>query len=211
MKNSLLSSPTNRGLRVRKLRDSLHLSRPQLAKLAKCGESSLQFWEDGKGSGITEKSAKVLIDFFNQSGLICSSEWLLDGIGPEPVLASTLSEKANAAPTSSLKDEIQAFHHWHADAITLLIVDDVMTPFYQPRDYVAGKKKYGKAIELLINQHCIVEIENHQTLCRVVKPSSKKEHFTLIGTNPYASSETVCWVDVKVISAAKVIWIRRGE
>lgn len=210
MKNSLLS-PVNRGLRVRKLRESIKISRPQLAKLAGCGESSLQFWEEGKGNGITPKSAKLLIDFFNHSGVICTLEWLMSGSGSEPVLATNLAISAQQEILiPSLNTEIQAFHHWHQDAVTLLIVDDAMTPFYSPGDYVAGKKRYGNAIELLMNEHCIIEIEN-KTLCRIIKASSKNERYNLVSTNPYSDSEFICLVETKIISAAKVIWHRRPE
>jgi transcriptional regulator with XRE-family HTH domain len=204
-------SPIERGKRLKYLRELTELSREKFAKIAGCGKSTLQFWEEGKANGFPEEQAEHFISLFKKAGIVCSIDWLLSNIGMTPILAKDFVNRDQPAQENLLINdkvikEAEAFHIRHEKAISLIMADDSMLPFYYPGDLIGGQKHYGEGINALLHQRCIIELPNAELVCRILKSSSKNDRYDLIGTNISSTAKNFIYFEVKVLSAASVIW-----
>ena len=70
---------------------------------------------------------------------------------------------------------------------------------------MAGIKLYGDDIASAINQSCIVELSNGETLDRYVKKSSEKNKFQLLATNIESSLFSSHLIETTLNFAAPII------
>ncbi len=202
------NSPSGRGKRLKYIRKMADLSREDLSRLSGSGASTISYWESGKSNGLPPYEAEKLIQIINKVGVKCSLEWLVQGIGELPTLTqSTIA--SGESNDETLKNEEQFFHENHTNAVTLKIEDDAMLPFYNQGDLVGGIKCYEETILALVNQHCIIELETGIFVCRLLKISERKKHYHLFCTNLYTTIANSVYVDINIISAARVIWHRK--
>lgn len=205
-------SPKARGERLKHLRLLAKLSREELSNLSGCGASTIQYWEAGKSKGLPAHEAEKLTYILNKVGVKCTLSWLMQGLDEMPIMGSTLISGATAEKIdSSIENEVNFFISQHPDAAILNIQDDSMAPFYQIDDWVGGIKCYEVGLLNLINQHCLVEIEKGELVCRVLKLANRKKHYHLLSTNVFSDASPLIYPDTKIISAARVIWHRRPE
>lgn len=208
------STPIERGKRLKIIREAAELSRDKVAQISGYGGSTIQFWEEGKGeNGLPIEAGKKLVEIFNSAGVICTEDWLLYNVGTPPFLANKLTSHPEAPELipkdNRIIDDVKMFHQVHTTGITLLVMDDAMEPRYQKGDFLGGDKLFGKEINQLFHQPCIIELQKNSSICRILKPSKKENRFDLICLNPMSISNNLYFYNIKIISAARVIWHRQ--
>lgn len=208
-----------RGERVRYLRETLlRLNRKKFCQRhAIIGEGTLLNWEYARYGGLSMKGAYALQEIFQEEGILnCTIEWLLHGIGETPTLMysyqhlnheKNLSKKPSVeSENEKIKKEINLFYIHHPNAIHTIIEDDLMQPYYNRGDYVAGIKCDLNNIETLFRKTCIIQTIENTILVRKIYSSDKKELFVL-KTNKLCKTENKN--SVKILNVAPIIWIRR--
>lgn len=82
-----LDSKLIRGQRVKSVRLMAGLSRHEIQTKYGLSASTIQSWEDGKVGGLTKKGAKRIVDIATKTGIVVTSDYLMDGIGNKPAFA----------------------------------------------------------------------------------------------------------------------------
>jgi len=188
-----------KGRRLQHLRKLAGLSRQQLCDAYTFNRRTLKSWELGDYKGIPATSAKKVLKAYLQEGIQCELEWLMYGTGHPPVL----NQK------NQILRDLETFRQNNTNSIDLLVNDDSMEPCFYPGDYVAGIKRTDEEIKPLLRLNCIVETEDQQILLRKLDTGSKENHYTISCLNP--NTKTSSHKDIKLKSAAQVIWMRREE
>lgn len=205
----------SRGERLRRIRRYLKLSRADIQQRYGIPAPSLQNWEDCKGNGLTEKGARRLASAFQTEGVACTAEWLLYGLGQDP-LANTYNEAAdlttspNATQDPSTQ-ELAYFHRINPNAIHAILPDNLMQPYYQQGDIVAGKLYFADQIDTLHNNHCIVQTIDGQVLVRRLLKSNSPHHFDLQVFQGKNHQPEITHTNITLLSAAPIIWIRKRQ
>lgn len=208
-----MSRKNERGGRLRYLREEiLRLSRAEMKKLG-FSNSTIENWEYGRYGGLTEKGAKQIQEACQKLNINCTEHWLLYGIGRKPTspLVQQLNKSighSSADETEIIAEELNTFHELNNGTIDAIIQDDGMLPCLLPGDYVAGIQHFGNDIEKIIDNPCIVTLNDGSILVRLLKKGNLPNHFSLLcaNTNSKAAQPKS---DVKLTSAAPIIWIRR--
>lgn len=212
--DDIRSSPKARGQRVSSLRGMTRLSRDALANKYPIPPRTLQNWELGSTTGLTESGARKLIAAAKAEGIHCSFEWLMYGMGEGPYFLRQTQTVIYDIPAvigyegdfAALATEITALLHrnFQEHGIDLTIKDDGMGPYYNLGDYVAGKKLYKQDINTLLDKDCIVQTLEGDILLRRLKKSEKPGCYTLACTNPQTTILKPTLYDVEIVSAAPI-------
>lgn len=218
------STPEARGRRVESLRRMTRTSRRAFAEKYGIAKTSLQNWEDAIGNGLTEKGARRLVTALKPAGINCTFEWLMYGIGQSPQISELLYlddvsqlAQADLQPLSSNADEVDkisqellVFHrHYPKVGIDYTVIDDGMEPRFTESEQVAGCKQFGKQIIDLVGLDCIIQTTEGETLLRNIRKVEKEDLYTLACVNPNTTVDKPILYEVKLLSAAPVIWARR--
>ncbi len=209
------SESVARGNRLRVIRSMLGLTRREAAKLCKVGYSTFQYWEEGRGNGVTEAGAKKILKAFSNAGLYCEFNWLRYGIGEPPQLTIYGDSQPYTAryvkeeESDYIAAEVLLLRKHCPDVLDYKVIDDGMGPQFIAGDYVAGKRHYESAIQNCVGQNCIVELTNNKQLLRYLKQGSQADRYTLLCTNYEAQLNDIALIDVELKSAAPVIWHRK--
>ncbi len=209
---------TTSGERLKYLRALIRVSRTYLQNKYDLPEVTLKSWENGT-TKLSQMGAARCVEMYREEGLIVSADWILDGTGLDPKQSVAISHYF-AQPTDKIlsteEDEVlmlrdaNRFKESHADAVVMVVSNDDMLPFYHPGDYVAGKMRYGDAVETVINKDCIVYLKNGSRFFRrVIKNSIGGYNLTCL--NPYGETAEPVLYNVVIESVAPVIWYRRKD
>lgn len=203
-----------RAERIKYLRKKLlDLSRPKFANKHGIAKGSLQNWEDVRYGGLTENGAYQLVRAFQAEGINCTVDWLLHGIGETPVrqtlLDTFLLQPEVKADETMLAEELQVFYRLHQNAVDAIVSDDALSPCYMPGYHVAGEKLFSHDINKAVGLPCIVQTQTGMLLIRMVQKGTIPEHYTLTCTNPETNELDL--TDIKLFSAAPIIWIRKPK
>lgn len=218
MDNNVLSnsSAVARGQRLKYVRTLANLSREQF-----CSEGStinshtLVGWENARFGGLTNVGAKKIVKRLEEAGVLCSVEWLLEGDGTPPFIdreyLSVLNEGSNPAETEDqiITRELALFKAKNVNPMVFLVNDDCMLPEFSLGDSVAGIKRCGEEIVSVIGLNCIVETTSKSLYLRNVRHGQSEGYYTLVCTNPRSTQKDAILFNVKLDSAAPVIWHRR--
>jgi len=216
--NPQLSYGKQRADRLRRIRESLKLSRNELCQKYKhfgITASTLQSWEDVRWKGLTEKGAQKLVKAFKEEGLEVTVEWLMFGIGENPleneefIAPSFLNKNFQLSEDSIITQELNLFHKLNPNSIDTIITDDGMVPWLKPGDHVAGKCYFENDMEIAIGSPCILQTATGITLVRMLHSGSDTGLYTLSCANPNATVKEPIMKDIKLFSAAPIIWIRK--
>lgn len=206
-----------RGERLATARGLMGLTQMSLAKAIGVSAFSVSGWETGKYGGLSMKGAREVVKLASKRRVRCSLDWLVHGLGTEPVVneisIKKLSRKGVCIENGEelfITQELGAFFSIFesmAETAVLRIEDDAMLPYFEPNDYVAGCKRTGQAIASLIGKVCIVEIPGKEDgILRRLKTGSQSDKYTLICDNVQATKVTdPVLYDVTITSAAPVI------
>lgn len=212
-----------RSQRIKDLRKYLKISVAKLAeKYAGYGLTvgGLDSWEKISWNGLTEGGATLLAKIFRKEGLNVTVEWLMFGVGESPIpkplfsIAKTTKSK-NSKQLDSEKEliekELQTFYQNYPNSIHVVIDNDSLAPSLMPGDHVAGIKYTNNEMERAIGHPSIVQLTKKKTLVRMVTPGKDLGIYTLTCTNPKTTVKQIEIKDVKPLSVAPIIWIRKPE
>ena len=192
------STPEARAERLRRIRNLANLSRKDICGSDEININTYKGWELGRFGGLPVDGAEKVVKIIAQSGVICTTEWLLYGKKPTPTLISETTAYESDADTkksgdSLIQKEFFVYQDAIKNAVLIEVTDDGLSPDYQVGDFLAGEKKFNDDIELTVGQVCIVETTDWKQLVRYIK-QEEKGLYTLICTN-YRTS--MCDVIIK--------------
>jgi len=211
------TTPEARAERLRRVRNMANLSRKQICDGSPINIYTYKGWELACHGGLPVDGAERVIKRVTQEGVVCSVEWLLYEIGQGPhiipdfkkvKLDKVKTTQKNAAVSSEeakIIQEILLFRKHFPEVIDYQIEDDGTVPLYYPNDFVAGVKFFGKNINSLINQYCIVQTMDGQTLVRFLKHGAVPDKFTLLCTNPQSLVKNPTLYNIELASAAPIL------
>ncbi len=220
-------SQQQRAMRVMGIRKSLGLSRREFTKNFGIAAGTLQHWERPDDlSGLTEKGAEKLARLLLNAGVQVSAEWLLYGVGAQPVIPEDKDRKNIIQPentsksgkkhkktsdtASTIKQELQYFHELHDHAVSLRVSDDGMEPVLLEGDYVAGTKLFKNDIKKAIGKDCIVMTEDGELLARRLVASDIPGLYDLQCRNFDSKVKPLAIYNVGLIFAAPIVWVRHN-
>lgn len=203
------NNANNRAERLRRLREYLGVSRRSFCTKHKIAAGSMQNWEDARFGGLTEKGAQRLVEVFASENIHFTPEWLLFGIGSDPLVEKMSNQPiSEITPSMSeetfIAEELKLFYRYYKNAMHLTITDKSMEPHYWMGDIVAGPNCFEP--KKIINKDCLVQIPHHPILIRRIKKTNHEEHFNLATIH---SDQTITHQNAPILSVAPIIWIRR--
>lgn len=201
-----LSSPEERGNRVRYVRDRLlGLSREDFCKNSEVKHPSLKAWELAWGGGLTESGAKKFVKRAAQLGVYCTVPWLMHGIGKHAILI-TKDINIFEEKEEHITKELLVFRELPG-AIDTVVKDDAMIPLLYPDNYVGGI--ILENTEDAVDKECIVVDANGDFYVRVLKHGDETGRYNLICLNehPHLAKKEIKNIQIQIV--APIIWIRR--
>lgn len=207
------SSAQARGERVRRLRNMANLSRQDMCKNGDFKIDTLIGWEVARHGGLSEKGAQKVLERVALEGVICSPEWLLQGMGNGPTIVCNIDINNNQEDLCNdeynILEELSLFKKHYSQAIDYLITDDAMSPVYNSGDRVAGIICPQDKLNKIIGQDCIIKLEDGTLIVRRVYKGQYLNCYTLIPIHFQCLQESVILANEKLIFAAPIIWYRR--
>ena len=204
----------NAGRRLKMARTLAGLSRKVLEDKYGISMHTLQAWELGRNP-LTDKAASNLVEIFHSTGISCSMQWLLEGVGKSPALLESeftpyppldkdiapLLDKEN-----TIQKEIDFFRTHNPNAIVVMVSDDTMEPRYSQGDFVGGTQYIiPQKIEECVGQDCIIEITDGTFFRRLMK---RKNGYALVSLNPQTETEDPVIFAKHILAATPIIWHR---
>jgi hypothetical protein len=206
-----LSSPEAKASRLRRLRNLANLTRQQLCE-NNININTYIGWEYARFGGLTKKGAKKVIDRIAQENVVCSIDWLLEGVGLPPFWSSCHTGSiSNLSETDMVLEELTLFSSHYKNIAYLAVPDKGMLPHYNMGDFVAGIKYQTSDIEQCIGHDCILQTTDYKILFRRLQKGIVKDKFSLICINIQSSLHTQNIYDVDLQFAAPIIWHRRQK
>lgn len=209
------SSQQYRAMRIQSIRKALGLSRQQFHRVFAIPIGTLQHWENLSDScGLSEKGARKLTEALCIWNIRINPEWLLHGIGAKPILPAKFQRLPSMTAASrnldaSIEKELSFFYECHPEAMDVIMPDDSMAPGLQETDHLAGVKLYDADIGLAVGKDCIVVTQDNECLVRWVNAGDVPNLYTLKARNFQTQAKKPIVYDIKLLSAAPIIWIRR--
>lgn len=211
------------GLRLKKARLMAGFTRQALESKYGISVNTLQAWESAK-SPLSFKGANKIIQALQDSGLECSIDWLLHGIGPSPRLNDEINipgmfslqkqqnnNQLNWDDESAILREVECFRTSNLNSIVSIVTDDSMLPIYFIGDYVGGKRKTTETFDKYIGINCLIETIEGMTIIRRLERGNAHSLYTLSCINPNTTVPSPVLYNVKIISIAPIIWHRRKD
>lgn len=211
------------GERLRRARILAGIStRREFEKKYLISANTLQGWEQGKNP-LSKKGAKRILEALKNEGLICSLEWLMNGVGvpPRPFemtrsdapFATDLDNFLNSLrlqEEQSIYQELQAFKTNNPNSIIITISDDAMEPQFRSGDYIGGVRlTKPEDIQQYTGQPCIVELADHTITPRYLHADTEAGTYTLSCTNFQSKHAPLNIFNAKIMSAAPILWHRK--
>ena len=209
-----------RGKRLRICRDYSGLNIKDFCR--KYGFNTITFgrWEKGNKVSLNEKNVDKVCYALLKEGIICTRTWLLEGMGTAPVEKNgqhLFGEENNVDNNSKIFSnllifsEMEIFQDNYENAITTIIDDGAMEPFYEVGDHIGGIVLAPSEYEIAHKKNCLVKMPgSNKILLRTVQFSGKK--IVLTATNPHPSySEPIVFDDpAKLNFLAPVVFLRKN-
>lgn len=209
-----LTERKKRAERALLLRNALRFTRGHFHKNHDISPASMQSWEDVKYGGMPEGGAYTLAAAYQAEGIPVTVEWLMYGIGNEPLEGLVIAgyqlkrpQEAQESKFSPIAQELKTFYVNHQHAIHIVVEDDGLSPWITPGDYVGGKCLFGDEIKKTLDFPCIIETESGEKMVRIVRAGSQDSFYTLVCSNAETTAAQVTLKDTKLLSAAPIIRI----
>jgi len=197
------------------------LSHAAFGRKHNIAHGNFQNWCVPRYSGLSEGGAEKCLYGCKMEGIEATLEWLMYGVEPGPIITERFYNKGGKVhlppKTATTKDseitaitrEILLFRqNYDQQVLEMMIHDNDMEPHYKMGEYVAGKSFGDEDIANLINQDCIVQLDDGTLILRNLKTGSADNLFNLVCTNIHTTNKPVIY-DAKITLAAPVMWIRR--
>ncbi len=208
------SNASLRGDRIKSARMLAGYTRKAFADKFSIPIPTIRAWEEppvGR-NGVTPSGVKRLIKVFHESGIYCSSDWILHGKGPGPTLLDRYSDnepekQITWGEEESILRDIESFKQNNREAMVAVITDRSMQPYYSYGDYVGGAKKTGQDIRSLVGLNCIVEVRG-KLMVRRISMLDAHGRYTLTAINMEQPGVDPVMTHVELSSAAQIVWHR---
>ncbi len=219
---NLKSSRQARANRLKSIRKLTRLSRREFSEAYAIPKGTLQNWEDGRYGGLTIKGAERIARVLDNEGVHCTPQWLLDGVGPGPLLSDRLflrnlivnwrelDEETSDQQSQEMliKQELLFFRQNHQNVLDTVISDDAMLPRFVAGEYVAGVACQNNEFTRAINQECILRLHDDEIMVRRVLAGESPDLYTLTLTNSNGQLQRT-HENVRLLEVAPIIWTRR--
>lgn len=180
-----------RGKRLRVCRDYTGLNIKEFCQ--KYGFNTITFgrWEKGNKVSLNEKNVDKVCHALLKEGIICTRTWLLEGTGTSPTEKNRqhLFERKDIDKSSKtftamlIFSEMEIFQDNHENAITTIMDDPAMEPFYGVGDHIGGIMLALSEYDLANKKNCLIKLPgSHKIILRNVQFSGAK--IILTATNP---------------------------
>ena len=208
-------TPAVIGYRVKSARMLSGHSRQSFAAESRISMATLRAWEEPteERKGLTRKGASRLVNSLREMGIYCTEDWLFNSDGPGPKILSTLhnnhtdnNDTIDWGEEESILKDIDSFKSNNPNPVVAIITDGSMIPRYSYGDYVGGSKLFGNDMSSLVGSDCIIETKDKAIIRRLTSFSSGL--YTLVALNLDASIPDAIISNVKLESAAEIIWHR---
>ncbi|MBX9804157.1 MAG: S24 family peptidase [Alphaproteobacteria bacterium] len=216
------NKPLTVGERFRLARELSPLSRKAFCTKYGLNWYTVQSWElrrnFSRGVNLT-KFCQALAE----EGIVCTEDWLIEGIGPTPYLESSREAATYVPPITSrqlkkqspdllktlIQEEIALFcdhsQQIGRKGVAIQITDEAMAPDYEVGEFIGALNIPLDQIHLFHQVICLVEASpNHFLVRRLLKEG---EAYILLATNkdyPLIRLE-------EIASLSEVVWRRRGS
>ena len=177
----------SQGQRLKYARQLTTLSAIDFSKTHNIAYNTLIAWEYDRRN-LSQSKATYLISCLNTHRVFCSEDWLLSGAGHPPSVNSNTpnSTLEEMQPTElSLFSEIDYFKKCNPNALTVVIQDDAMLPFFEIGDYVGG---VPFEVEQYNGSFCIVKDGSETRVRRLYSISDDEISLVAINSSSRARS-----------------------
>lgn len=196
------------GLSKRVLQEKYHLNAHTLASL------------EINRSVLSEEWGKRFCQALQKEKVMCSPEWLFKGAGAPPKRlddreVALHSERERSEESKVFNDEtaitleVETFCAGHKDNIVTIVKDDAMSPFFEFGDYVGGRHVCPDAIDQMLGEKCLIELQPGEYLVRHFTHEEEANKYLLSSINPKSSVKRPLMFVENVISIYQIIWMRR--
>ncbi len=204
------SSAEARAQRLLWVRRMVNLPRQIFSDYPGLNPDCIYRWEKVKRGGLTRKGAQRVVERLAQLNVVCSTQWLLEGLGDEPFIQQyslpiTVPPLMGSAEEAQIARELAVFRD-NDHTVEWLVPDNLMAPEYLSGDYVAGIELADvvQAVGLV----CIVTTAGGERLLRLVQPGAEAGRYALLCMNP-DQQHLAIQHNVALHSAAPILWRRR--
>ncbi|MBP6103592.1 MAG: helix-turn-helix transcriptional regulator [Gammaproteobacteria bacterium] len=199
-----------RGKRIKLARHLANLTRKDMLENYDINPNTIHAWEKGINC-LTERNAQKLSEAFQGRGLAITKEWLLYGDDPRSALSTATNTDAQViADVLSIRgdlkivEELDYFRQNNPHALSAMVTDEALLPFFYSGDYVGGIPLFAKELQHLIGEFCIISSESSDVLIRKIFQHKQGNIFTIGGINPFAKLEGPDYFDCAIQSAAPI-------
>jgi len=199
-----------RGKRIKLARYLANLTRKDMLENYNINPNTIHAWEKGVNC-LTEENAQKLVEAFHTKGLVISKEWLLHGDDPRLGLSIATQTDAQAiADVLSIRrdlkifEEMDYFRQNNPHAISTMVTDESLLPFFYSGDYVGGIQIFAKELKSLIGEFCIISSDSSDVFIRKIFQHKQGNIFTIGGINPLAKLIGPDYFDCAIQSAAPI-------
>ena len=146
-------------------------------------KATSQNWESGRAGGLTKKGADRVLKAYQREHILCTHDWLLQGVGASPVLMDESRDPAAHrahAVFSGLAEDIAYLRSLYDHVVDLPIADQSMMPDYPQSAHVVGISHYKEQILSSVGKDCIVHAVGHPPIFRRLLSSGDAQRFHLV-------------------------------
>lgn len=214
MEHNTQDNPINIGRRLKTARSLAGITRKDLESKYGISMHTLQSWELGRNP-LPEKAASKLVEVLHETGVICSTQWLLNGYGKSPSLVNTdftpyPTNDKNIAPLlqgeNTIQKEIDFFKSNNPNAVVIMVSDDTMEPTYSMGDFVGGIQYMTQSdIDKCSGSDCILETSEGTFFRRLL---IRKNGYALVCLNAQTEIEEPVIFSKKILAVTPIIWHR---
>ena len=203
-----------RGKRLKLLISMTGLEIVNLAQITGIGISTLRNWINGRLSGLSEKGARKVCQFFLRYNIQCDLNWLMYGKGNYPSFSQTVYGRAPASSLYNhdndyLIEERELFLSRYPGSIVALVQDDAMKPLFEPEDHVGGILLNEGQLEKAIGKNCIIKTQHDEIFIGKITCGMAENLYTLHQLNLESSCFPLVRPDLQVKGIAPIVRVWR--
>lgn len=157
--------------------------------------------------------AEKLVSAFQEEGLACSTEWLMEGTGAPPTLLTSLSKEVEEdVPVNSDLDEDRKilmeslyFETLNKNSVVYRITQKDLSKEFDIGDYIGGIRIFDN-FDTLIGNKIIAELKDKTIHVGFLTKGSINNKYSII---PFDLKEGIVQHNIPLKSGAKILWHRK--
>lgn len=195
------------GDRLIYIRNLTSLSRAEFCRRLNISYNSLKEWEY-KSHSLTFKSADFIVRRLMTIGVICTTDWILEGKGESPQKTDQVKSENQVEMDQDflILNEIEIFKGLYKNLAILMITTNDFRPYYNPGDYVLGiKYSDNDILTKAMDKLCIIETSEGIKYLKVLNAHVEKSIYEV--STPFL--DTTSQIDTfEILYAAPIFWHR---